>query len=64
MMPNSLDLSSLPKEARSELIDFYDFLKQRYQRVDEKPKKRDISRLIPRTVPAFKPLTRDEIYDR
>lgn len=64
MMPTTLDLSSLPKEARSELIDFYDFLKQRHHIVDEKLKKRDISRLIPRTVSAFKPLTRDEIYDR
>lgn len=64
MMHNSLDLSSLPKEARNELVDFYDFLKQRYKQVEKKPVKRDISRLIPRTVPAFKPLTRDEIYDR
>lgn len=64
MMHNSLDLSSLPKEARTELVDFYDFLKQRYKHVEKRPEKRDISRLIPRTVPAFKPLTRDEIYDR
>ncbi|MEW5767530.1 MAG: hypothetical protein AB1797_07860 [bacterium] len=64
MMPAMLDLSSLPKEARTELIDFYQFIKLRYQKIDKKPKKRDISRLIPRTVPSFKPLKRDEIYDR
>jgi hypothetical protein len=59
-----LDLSALPDSARGEVIDFYEFLKTKYQ--SEKPVKDKInwSKLVPREVSPFKPMTRDEINER
>lgn len=67
MSPMILDLSALPEEARIEVIDFYEFVKQKHlQKANISPKRREIDweKLVPRTVPSFTPLTRDEAHER
>lgn len=63
---NILDLSTLPDTARREVADFYQFVMQRYGRVQKKrvhSKKKlpaEFYKII--TVPQYLTLTRDEIY--
>lgn len=67
MSPMIIDLSVLPEEARIEVLDFYEFVKQRHQKkANISPKRRDINweKLVPRTVPSFTPLTREEAHER
>lgn len=56
-----LDLSDLPEQARIEVQDFYEFVKQKYGKSENRV---NWSRLIPRQVPSFEPMTREEIYER
>lgn len=59
-----LDLSILPDSARVEVIDFYEFLISKYQKETRSKDKINWSKLVPREVVPFKPMTRDEIYER
>ena len=62
-----IDLSVLPEEARAEVIDFYEFVKQRHQqKANISPKQRNVNweKLVPRTGPSFIPLTREEAHER
>ncbi len=56
-----INLDELPEEAQKELLDFYEFLLQKYKK--QKRKKR-IEEVIPRKVKAFQPMTREKIYER
>lgn len=67
MRPMTIDLSVLSEEARTEVLDFYEFVKQRHQQKPNiSPKRRDIDweKLVPRTVESFTPLTREEAHER
>jgi hypothetical protein len=57
----SINLNELPKEAQKELLDFYEFLLQKYKK---KKVKKKIEEIIPKKVKTFKPMKRDEIYER
>jgi hypothetical protein len=59
---NSLNLSLLPAYAQQELIDFYEFLLEKY--VKSKPKTIQRKTIAPRLVKEFQPLNREAIYDR
>lgn len=64
-----VDLSILPKEARKELYDFYEFLIQRYvypelPKKEVGGKKKTLNKLLPKMVKKFAPLKREEIYAR
>jgi hypothetical protein len=63
MTPGILDLNNLSEEARREVVDFYEFVKTKYS-IKAKSKGRDLSRLIPRKVPAFIPLSREQAHER
>ncbi len=56
-----INLDELPEEAQKELLDFYEFLLQKYKK---KKRKRKIEEVIPREVKTFQPLKREEIYER
>ncbi len=58
-----LHLDTLPEFARRELVDFYQFLMQKYaeQTPEAKPQKRSIA---PRLVKPFAPLSRGELHER
>ena len=56
-----INLDKLPEEAKKELIDFYEFLLQNYAK---KKIRKTIDEIIPKKVKPFKPLKREEIYDR
>ncbi|WP_029522823.1 DUF2281 domain-containing protein [Persephonella sp. KM09-Lau-8] len=56
-----INLEKLPEEAKKELIDFYEFLLQKYAK---KRIKKTVDEIIPKKVKPFKPLKREEIYDR
>jgi hypothetical protein len=59
----TIDLNELPDFAQRELMDFYYFLKQKYtQRSLEQAVA--ASRLAPRLVKPFKPLNREQLYER
>ncbi len=65
----SIDLSVLPKNAQQELYDFFLFLQQRYllnnhEQSEEKRKNISVEDIFPRMVQPFRPLSREEIYDR
>jgi len=57
----TIDLDKLPKEAQKELIDFYEFLLNKYKKRKVNKK---IEEIIPKKVKSFKPLKREEIYER
>ena len=57
----TIDLEKLPEEARKELLDFYEFLLQKYKK---KKRKAKIDELVPKKTKVFKPLKREEIYER
>lgn len=59
---NVLDLSDLSEEARGEIVDFYEFITQKYGRVRDS--KKDISHLVSRRVTSFEKINRDEMYER
>ncbi|WP_456400386.1 DUF2281 domain-containing protein [Persephonella sp.] len=56
-----INLDKLPEEARKELLDFYEFLLQKYTKRKIKKK---IEEIIPRKVKTFNPIKREEIYER
>ncbi|WP_456384719.1 DUF2281 domain-containing protein [Persephonella sp.] len=57
----TINLNELPEEAQKELLDFYEFLLQKYRRKKTKKKIEDI---IPRKVKTFQPMKREKIYER
>ena len=64
---NILDLSTLPDTARREVADFYQFVMQRYGRVQKK--QAQIKKKLPAefykhiSVPQYLTVSRDEIYN-
>lgn len=54
----TINLNDLPKEAQKELLDFYEFLLQKYKK---REKKKGIDEIIPKKVKAFQPIKREEI---
>lgn len=58
-----LHLDTLPEFARRELIDFYQFLLQKYTAESLKVT-RSKSSIAPRLVKPFEPLKREELYER
>lgn len=58
-----LHLDTLPEFARRELMDFYQFLLQKYAIQPSQAKSRSVS-IAPRLVKPFKPLSREEMYER
>ena len=63
MKQDILVLTDLPEEAKKEIIDFYEFLRLKYP-PDKSRKYQNLSNLIPRIVPAFTPLTREQANER
>jgi len=59
---NTLNLSPLPASAQQELIDFYEFLLEKYAK--SQPKTIQKKTIAPRLVNEFQPLNRESIYDR
>ncbi len=57
----TINLDELPEEARKELLDFYEFLLQKYKKRKAKKK---IEEIIPRKVKTFEPMKREDIYER
>lgn len=57
----TINLNELPEEAQKELLDFYEFLVQKYKK---KKIKKKIEEIIPRKVKEFTPMKREEIYER
>ncbi|QQZ29303.1 hypothetical protein HMY34_11265 [Thiothrix subterranea] len=58
-----LHLDTLPEFARRELVDFYQFLLQKYTIQPVQTSTRKVS-IAPRLVKPFKPLSREELYER
>ena len=61
-MTKEIDLEKLPEEARKELLDFYEFLLEKYGK--KKKNRLNIEKLLPKKVKFFDPLNRDDIYER
>jgi hypothetical protein len=59
---NTLNLSPLPASAQQEVIDFYEFLLEKY--AISKPKTIQRKTIAPRLVEEFQPLSRESLYDR
>ncbi len=59
-----LNLDDLPEFARKELLDFHQFLKQKYAPENTTTKQPEATPLAPRLVKPFTPLSRDELYER
>jgi hypothetical protein len=59
---NTLNLSPLPASAQQELIDFYEFLLEKYAK--SQPETIQKKTIAPRLVKEFQPLNRESIYDR
>jgi len=57
----TINLNDLPEEAQRELLDFYEFLLQKYKK---RKKKKKIDEIIPKKVKVFQPIEREEIYER
>jgi hypothetical protein len=57
---NHINLNELPREAQKELLDFYEFLLQKYKK---KKVKKKIEEIIPRKAKAFKPIKKDKIHN-
>jgi hypothetical protein len=60
-MMQTINFNELPEEAQRELLDFYEFLLQKYKKRKIKKK---IEEIIPKKVKAFQPMKREEIYER
>ena len=65
----TIDMNVLPEDARSMLMDFYYFLVEKYSqkdKVEEKINNKEIvvEDLLPKRVPNFVPMKREEIYAR
>ncbi|HOP30691.1 MAG TPA: hypothetical protein PK293_14040 [Spirochaetota bacterium] len=63
MTQNIIVLTDLPEEAKKEVVDFYEFIKTKYPHENIR-KYRNLSKIIPRVVPAFTPLTREQANER
>ena len=61
-MLKEIDLERLPEEARKELLDFYEFLLEKYSK--KKKNKLNIEKLLPKKVKFFNPLNREDIYEK
>lgn len=61
-----LDLSLLPHNARRELLDFYEFLTQKYERPAEMPAASPFVSFLrtPIQVQNWIPYTREELHER
>ncbi len=61
-----LDLSLLPHNARQELLDFYEFLTQKYQRSVETQDKSTFAAFLqtPIQVKKWRSYTREELHER
>jgi hypothetical protein len=57
-----LNLSPLPASVQQEIIDFYEFLLEKYAK--SKPKTIQRKTIAPCLVKEFQPLSRESIYDR
>ncbi|NMC01797.1 MAG: hypothetical protein GYA30_05420 [Chloroflexi bacterium] len=62
----TLDLSVLPRQARQELVDFYEFLAQKYQAVPEPPTEPAFAAFLrtPIQAPHWIPYTRVALHER
>lgn len=62
----TLDLSLLPRQARQELIDFYEFLAQKYQAVSEPAPEPAWAAFLRTPIQAtcWIPYTREELHER
>jgi len=58
-----LNLETLPEFAQRELLDFYQFLLQKYAPVRENAAPKQAP-LAPRLVKPFQPMSREAIYER
>lgn len=58
-----LELDKLPAFARQELVDFYQFLLQKYQPLPKTIQQKTVI-LAPRLVKPFQPLKRESVYER
>lgn len=58
-----LQLDKLPEFARQELIDFYQFLLEKYRPSPQTVRQKTVT-LAPRLVKPFKPLSREALYER
>ena len=65
-MRENIDLSILPEEAKKEILDFYEFLIQKYVRKVDFSENTEIliEQLIPQPIRTFDTLKREEIYER
>lgn len=66
---NNIDLTALPPNAKQEIIDFYQFLIEKYttgkKDIPAKADKHNSrSSIAPRLVKPFTPLSRDEAHER
>jgi len=61
-----IDIDILPEEARKELIDFYEYLMNKYGCSLQKGMHGNmrVSDILPKPVKKFRPLKREEIYAR
>ncbi|MCK4761297.1 MAG: hypothetical protein KAW12_03795 [Candidatus Aminicenantes bacterium] len=62
-----IDMNALPDEARNMLMDFYYFLVEKYSRKSKAVEKTNdeeivVEDLLPKKVPDFVPMKREEIY--
>lgn len=64
MSPDKIDLSVLPDEAKAEIVDFYEFLKNKYNAFSSGNQPKNSCFDIPRKVPVFTPLSREEANAR
>ncbi len=65
-MKKSLDISILPEEAQRELLDFYEFLVEKYGKKG-KIKKYNwelLKHILPQPIKRFEPIKREDLYGR
>ncbi len=64
--PTILNLSLLPQQAQQELLDFYEFLAQKYQVTTETSATPAFTSFLqsPIKIPAWIPYTREELHER
>ncbi|RUM61574.1 MAG: hypothetical protein DSY66_01640 [Persephonella sp.] len=61
-----IDLSILPEEAQKELIEFYEYLVEKYKRKGQinEYNTKIIEKLLPKSVGSFEPIKREDLYGR
>ena len=64
-----IDIKLLPEEARKILVDFYIFLVEKYSKkgkIEETTSGKEalVEDLLPKKIPKFVPLKREEVYGR